>query len=96
MASEEDEAISFKNPQYQFKIFQSKPNEAYNPWPKLAYQTSVWIEQNGLTNDYLVTAYNRSEGDMAVIYVISWSNEVSDYFKSKQRPAECCSDCMLF
>jgi len=90
-----DEAVSFKNPEYQLRLFESKLNEAFSPWPKLALQTAQWIESNGPGTGYLITAYNRSEGDMAVVYVISWTAQASDYFKSKQRPEACCQ-CALF
>lgn len=80
-----------KEPDYIIKCFASPLNMDKSPWTDLFADACAWMNKNGSEQGYLVTSYNRSEGDQAVIYCINWSNDSAEFFKSEERPAECCT-----
>jgi hypothetical protein len=81
---------------YTLKVFENNPFiYESDRWGSLFAQVQKYMNENGPDEGYLLTSYNRSCNDLALVYVVSWSKDSEDFYRNAERPVDCCG-CNLF
>jgi hypothetical protein len=89
-----------QNPNYSLVL---KESSAFNikdqdnrsaVWTTVNDDAKNHMNTQGAGNGYLVTSFNRTRGDEAVVVIIRWSADMHSVFEDASRPEGCC--CNIF